>query len=56
MTVIRIVKEEPAKIKVTFPYNPTYVEKIKEFKGNWWHPEGRYWTILYLDQTSPNSL
>ncbi|MDY6863224.1 MAG: site-specific tyrosine recombinase/integron integrase [Thermodesulfobacteriota bacterium] len=45
MAEVRIPKEEPSKLRVTFPYNPAYVEKIKEFKGSWWHPKEKYWTV-----------
>ena len=45
-----ITEEEPLKIKITFPYNPAYVEKIKKFKGSWWHPKEKYWTVPYSDE------
>lgn len=46
---VNIIKEGPSRIKVTFPYNSTYVEKIKAFKGSFWHPRDKYWTIPYSD-------
>jgi len=51
MKVIRIIKEEPSKLKVTFLYNPTYVEKIKQLKGSWWHPKEKYWTVPFSEET-----
>ena len=33
MAQVKILKEGPSKLGVTFPYRPAYVEKIKEFKG-----------------------
>ncbi|MGB9721069.1 MAG: site-specific tyrosine recombinase/integron integrase [bacterium] len=39
------VRKETGFIKVTFPYNPEFVEKIKSIKGHHWHPEGRYWSF-----------
>ena len=47
MAQVKILKEEPSKLRVTFPYNPIYVKKIREFKGSWWHPKRNYWTIPY---------
>lgn len=42
---IRILKEESGRIKVSFPYNPIFVEKIKAIKGRRWHPEERFWSL-----------
>lgn len=36
---IEIKKGAEGKIIVTFSYNPDYVEKVKQIKGHWWHPE-----------------
>jgi len=40
MKVIKIEKGVNDKIIVRFPYEPSYVEKIKSIKGYRWHPEG----------------
>ena len=37
------IRKENMYIKVSFPYNPKFVEKIKSIKGHRWHPEERYW-------------
>ena len=34
-------------IKVTFPYDPAYVARIKTIPGRKWHPDGKYWTFPY---------
>lgn len=51
MSQVNITKEDPSKIKVVFPYNPTYLEKIKTLKGGWWHPREKYWTIPSKENT-----
>ncbi len=40
MKVIKIEKGVNDKIIVRFPYDSSYVEKIKSIKGHRWHPEG----------------
>jgi len=42
---INIKKGESGETKVSFPYNPAFVEKIKTIKGRKWHPEGKYWSF-----------
>ena len=49
MAEVRIVKIGPSKLKIIFPYNPIYVEKIKAFSGSWWHPKEKHWTVPYSD-------
>ena len=43
--VIRIEQPTANRIKISLPYNPTYISKIKSFEGYRWHPTGRYWTL-----------
>ena len=43
------VRREDGFIKVAFPYNPDYVEKIKSIKGHRWHPEEKYWSFPNSD-------
>jgi len=42
---IKIRKGESGRVTVTFPFNPTYVAKIKTVEGRRWHPEGKYWSF-----------
>jgi len=42
---IRILKEESGRIKVSFPYNPFLVEKVKAIEGRRWHPEEKFWSV-----------
>lgn len=49
MAEVRVIKDKTGKLRITFPYDPTYVKKIKEFEGSWWHPKEKYWTIPYSD-------
>ena len=49
-TEIRIEKATGTRIKIRFPYNPTYISTIKSFEGYRWHPKGRYWTLPYRDR------
>ncbi|MEG8946950.1 tyrosine-type recombinase/integrase [Rosettibacter firmus] len=51
MLQIRIKKGNSNEIWVSFPYNPTLVEKIKTVKGNRWYPEGKYWLFPNTDGT-----
>lgn len=46
---IMIKRARNDRIKVTIPYDPEYVLKIKSFKGYHWHPTGKYWTIPFED-------
>ncbi len=39
------IRKENRLIKVTFPYNPDFVQRIKSIKGHHRHPEGRYWSF-----------
>ncbi len=49
MAEIRILKEEPSRVRISFPYNPTYVTQIKTIPGSWWHSKEKYWTVPYSD-------
>ncbi|MEE8167440.1 MAG: tyrosine-type recombinase/integrase [Candidatus Hydrothermarchaeales archaeon] len=37
------------RITVSFPYNPSYITKIKSIKGHRWHPEEKYWRVPYSE-------
>jgi hypothetical protein len=43
------VRKDEGRIKISFPYNPNYVTKIKAIKGYRWHPEEKYWSIPYSE-------
>ena len=43
------VKKDGGRIKISFPYNPDYIAKIKTIVGYRWHPEGRYWSVPYSE-------
>ncbi len=40
----------PCGIKVTFDYNPIYVERVRTIPGRKWHPEEKYWTFPFSKQ------
>ena len=48
---IKIQDGKSDTIKVSFPYNPIFVSRVKTIKGRRWHPEGRYWTFPNSDGT-----
>jgi len=35
------------RIKLTLPYNSTYIKKIKTIPGYRWHPDKKYWSFPY---------
>ena len=39
------VEKDGKRIKVSFPYNPRYIAKIKTIKDYKWHPEDKSWSI-----------
>jgi len=39
------VKKNEERIKISFPYNPDHITKIKTIDGYRWHPEEKYWSI-----------
>ena len=43
------IKKEGDMIKISCPYNPNHIAKIKAIKGYRWHPEGKYWTVPYSE-------
>ncbi len=45
MKVVEIKKGLDNRIIVAFPYNPSYVEKVKTIKGHHWHPEEKCWSF-----------
>ncbi len=51
MKGVEIKKGTEGKIIVTFLYNPDYVEKVKNVKGHWWHPEEKHWSFLDTNGT-----
>jgi hypothetical protein len=38
--MIKVEKDEK-RIKVSFPYNPRYIAKLKTINGYKWHPEDK---------------
>jgi len=48
---INIKKGQSGEIKVSFPYNPFFVARVKTIKGHCWHPEGKYWFFPNTDGT-----
>jgi len=42
---IRVQNADFREIRVTFPYNPSFIEKIKTIDGWRWHPEEKYWSF-----------
>jgi len=51
MDKITVSKGYSNRIRVTFPYNKDYVAKIKTIEGYKWHPEGKYWSFPYSEDT-----
>lgn len=37
-------------LRVTFPYSPELVEKIKTIPGHYWHSKEKYWTIFDTEE------
>ena len=42
--MIEVVKDGE-RIKISFPYSPEYIAKIKILEGYRWHPEEKCWTV-----------
>jgi len=36
-------------MKLTLPYNPTYIKKIKTIPGYCWHPDKKHWRFPYSE-------
>jgi len=51
MDKITIDKGTSNQIRVSFPYNKDYVAKIKTIEGYKWHPDGKYWSFPYSEDT-----
>ena len=47
MMGVMISTDSSGALKVTFPYDPVYVARIKSIPGRKWHPDGKYWTFPY---------
>ncbi|MDI6917609.1 MAG: hypothetical protein QMC80_07415 [Thermoplasmatales archaeon] len=47
--MIKVINGRDNRIKVTFPYNPDYIVKIKTINGYRWHPEEKYWSVPYTN-------
>jgi len=43
------LEKEDKRIKLTLPYNPTYIKKIKTIPGYYWHPDKKYWSLPYSE-------
>ena len=46
---VKITRGSSDNLIIALPYHPTYVKQIKSFKGSFWHPKEKYWTIPYSD-------
>jgi len=55
-TVIKILKGKLDRIRIFFPYNPTFVKKIKTIEGRQWHSDRKYWSFSNTDGTSEKIL
>jgi integron integrase len=45
--MIHISSDNQGRIRVTFPYNPDVVAKLKTVRTRQWHPDGKYWSFPY---------
>ena len=43
--MIKIGPDGAGRVRVTFPYNPDLVAKLKTIKTHWWHSDGKYWSF-----------
>jgi len=43
------LEREDKRIKLTLPYNPTYIKKIKTILGYYWHPDKKHWSFPYSE-------
>ena len=43
------LEREDTRIKLTLPYDPTYIKKIKTIPGYYWHPHKKYWSSPYSE-------
>lgn len=51
MKNIAISKTNGSRIKVSFPYNPSYIAKVKTIEEYRWHPEEKYWSFTNTNGT-----
>ena len=51
MAGIRISKNSPSGIVVSFLYDPQLVEKVKTIEGRKWHKNEKYWSFPYSNGT-----
>jgi len=42
---IRVQNADFREIRVTFPYNEAFVQRVKSITGRRWHPEEKYWSF-----------
>jgi integron integrase len=45
--MVTISQDASGRMRVTFPYSPEVVAKIKTVKTRRWHPEGKYWSFQH---------
>ncbi len=50
MAMIRIDRDIPGRIRVTFPYDPQIVSKITTVTSRKWHSEEKYWSFQHSSQ------
>lgn len=43
--MVRIGPDTSGRIRVTFPYSPDIVARLKAVKTRKWHPDGKYWSF-----------
>jgi len=43
------VRKDEGRIKISFPYNPDYIVKIKTLEDYRWHPEEKCWSVPYYE-------
>lgn len=49
-------KDKNGFLKVSFPYHPQFVQKIKTIDGHRWHPEEKHWSFPNTDGTLKKNL
>ena len=47
---IKVSKMNEGRIKVILPYNPNDIQKLKTISGYIWHPNGKYWSLPYIEK------
>jgi len=43
------LEREDKRIKLTLPYNPTHIKKIKTISDYRWHPDKKHWSFPYSE-------